>query len=235
MTRRAAQPQRSKSGPRRAEVPDLARRIEAKTAKIWAIDLGFVGLSLSCLFAEKGFPVTGFGIDPRVRKSMGKHKNEVYVLPKHLDEKVAALHLAKVDAKLTKLSGAGAYALRPLYEYDRIAAHVLAAERLHGDDTPVPMLARGKTDTGRIWAYVRDDRPFGGRAPAALFHASRDRRAEHAARQSAHNRAAAYELHSHQRRPVLSSAFRRQFGESIHGGNGCCPAIRMLLARSGCR
>ncbi len=37
---------------------------------------------------------------------------------------------------------------------------MLAAERLHGDDTTVPILAKGKTDTGRIWTYVRDDRPF---------------------------------------------------------------------------
>jgi transposase len=64
--------------------------------------------------------------------------------------------------------------------YDHIQAHVLAAERLHGDDTTVPVLAKGKTDTGRLWVYVRDDRPFGGQAPpAALFHYSRDRRGEH--------------------------------------------------------
>jgi transposase len=61
-----------------------------------------------------------------------------------------------------------------------IDAHVLAAERLHGDDTTVPVLARGKTVTGRVWTYVRDDRPFGGRAPpAATFRYSRDRTAEH--------------------------------------------------------
>jgi transposase len=61
-----------------------------------------------------------------------------------------------------------------------IDAHVLAAERLHGDDTTVPVLARGKTITGRVWTYVRDDRPFGGRGPpAAMFRYSRDRRAEH--------------------------------------------------------
>ncbi|MGH0241740.1 transposase [Sinorhizobium meliloti] len=56
---------------------------------------------------------------------------------------------------------------------------MLAAERLHGDDTTVPILAKGKTDTGRIWTYVRDDRPFGGQSPAALYYASRDRRQEH--------------------------------------------------------
>ena len=44
----------------------------------------------------------------------------------------------------------------------REAAYVLAAERLHGDDTTVLILAKGKTVTGRIWTYVRDDRPFGG-------------------------------------------------------------------------
>jgi transposase len=58
--------------------------------------------------------------------------------------------------------------------------HVLAAARLHGDDTTVPVLARGKTITGRVWTYVRDDRPFGGPAPpAAMFRYSRDRTAEH--------------------------------------------------------
>jgi transposase len=68
--------------------------------------------------------------------------------------------------------------LQPLH--DRLLAHVLAAERLHGDDTTVPVLAKGKTVTGRCWTYVRDDRPFGGRAPpAALFFYSRDRSGEH--------------------------------------------------------
>ena len=61
-----------------------------------------------------------------------------------------------------------------------IDAHVLAAARLHGDDTTVPVLARGKTITGRLWTYVRDDRPFGGPAPpAAIFRYSRDRTGEH--------------------------------------------------------
>src|SRR5215203_2612883 len=62
----------------------------------------------------------------------------------------------------------------------RVEAHVFAAERLHGDDTTVPVLAKGKTDTGRCWVYVRDDRPFGGRdPPAAMFYYSRDRGGEH--------------------------------------------------------
>ena len=61
-----------------------------------------------------------------------------------------------------------------------IERHVLAADRLHGDDTTVPILAKGQTETGRVWVYVRDDRPFGGKdPPAALFYASRDRTREH--------------------------------------------------------
>jgi transposase len=74
--------------------------------------------------------------------------------------------------------GAVCTVMQPIFE--RIEAHVRAAERLHGDDTPVPVLAKGKTDVGRCWTYVRDDRPFGGPAPpAALFYYSRDRRGEH--------------------------------------------------------
>lgn len=74
--------------------------------------------------------------------------------------------------------GTAAAVLAPLHAL--IAVHVMAAERLHGDDTPVPVLAKGATDTGRLWVYVRDDRPFAGQAPpAALFHYSRDRKGEH--------------------------------------------------------
>jgi transposase len=61
-----------------------------------------------------------------------------------------------------------------------VEAHVMTAERLRGDDTTVPVLAKGKTDTGRCWIYVRDDKPFGGAGPpAAIFYYSRDRRGEH--------------------------------------------------------
>jgi hypothetical protein len=58
---------------------------------------------------------------------------------------------------------------------------VFAGERVHGDETPVPVLAKGRTATGRAWVYVRDDRPFGGHdPPAAVFFYSRDRAGEHA-------------------------------------------------------
>jgi len=74
--------------------------------------------------------------------------------------------------------GAGHAVLEPLLR--RVEAHVMAAERLHGDDTTVPVLALGKCDVGRCWTYVRDDRPFGGAdPPAAMFYYSRDRKGEH--------------------------------------------------------
>jgi transposase len=74
--------------------------------------------------------------------------------------------------------GACCTVLAPIFQ--RIEAHVFAAGRLHGDDTTVPVLARGTTDIARSWVYVRDDRPFGGRAPpAAVFYYSRDRGGAH--------------------------------------------------------
>jgi len=89
-----------------------------------------------------------------------------------------------IDLSVSTLAdqvGACTTALQPLHAL--IEAHVLAAERLHGDDTTVPILAKGKTIKGHIWSYVRDDRPFEGRAPpAALYYASRDRRHEHPVR-----------------------------------------------------
>jgi transposase len=55
--------------------------------------------------------------------------------------------------------GAAAATLMPLVE--AVRSHVFAAARIHADDTTVPVLAKGKTRAGRLWTYVRDDRPFG--------------------------------------------------------------------------
>src|SRR6266480_1486805 len=74
--------------------------------------------------------------------------------------------------------GACCTVLEPLSRL--LEAHVMAAERLHGDDTTVPVLALGKCDVARCWVYVKDDRPFGGSdPPAAMFYYSRARSGEH--------------------------------------------------------
>jgi transposase len=73
--------------------------------------------------------------------------------------------------------GAAARLLDPLV--NALAKHVLAAEKLHADDTPVPVLqpGRGTTKTGRLWTYVRDDRPAGSATPPAVwFRYSPDRK-----------------------------------------------------------
>ena len=78
--------------------------------------------------------------------------------------------------------GGAAHTLQPLVEL--IRRYVLNAMKLHGDDIPVPVLdpGRGKTKTGRLWTYVRDDRPAGSTDPPAVWFAySPDRKAEHPA------------------------------------------------------
>ena len=76
--------------------------------------------------------------------------------------------------------GACCAVLKPLFK--RLEAHVLAAGRVHADETTVPVLAKGKTHTGYLWTYVRDDQPFGGKdPPAAVYYYSRDRGGEHPA------------------------------------------------------
>jgi transposase len=80
--------------------------------------------------------------------------------------------------------GACAATLMPLR--DAIEKHAHAAERLHVDDTPVPVLAKNQCRTGRLWTHVRDDRPFGGSAaPVAVYYYSPTREGEHAERQLA--------------------------------------------------
>jgi len=79
--------------------------------------------------------------------------------------------------------GGSSRLLEPLVE--ALRRYVTAAGKLHADDTPVPVLApgQGKTKTGRLWTYVRDDRPAGDHAaPAVWFAYSPDRKGEHPAR-----------------------------------------------------
>ena len=91
-------------------------------------------------------------------------------------ERFAREGVALSLSTLADLVGHATVALQPIH--DLIEAHVRAAHRLHGDDTTVPLLARGGAKKARLWTYVRDDRPWnGGAPPAAFFRFSRDRAA----------------------------------------------------------
>jgi hypothetical protein len=102
-------------------------------------------------------------------------------LPLHRQAEIYARDGIDLDrSTLADWVGQCARLLRPLV--DAISAHVMAAQRVHADDTTVPVLApgNGKTRTGQLWCYVRDDHPFAGKAPkAALYCYSPDRKGEH--------------------------------------------------------
>ena len=104
-----------------------------------------------------------------------------YGLHLPLNRQSAVYEREGIDLDVSTLAdwvGASAATLMPLVEV--IRAHVFGAERIHADDTTVPVLAKGKTRIGRLWTYVRDDRPFAGPdPPAAAFFYSRDRGGEH--------------------------------------------------------
>jgi transposase len=102
-------------------------------------------------------------------------------LPLYRQEEIYAR--AGVELERTTLAdwvGGASQLLAPLVE--ELRRHVMGARKLHADDTPVPVLAPGlgKTKTGRLWTYVRDDRPAGDATPpAAWFAYSPNRKGEH--------------------------------------------------------
>jgi transposase len=104
-------------------------------------------------------------------------------LPLYRQSQIYAREGVELDrSTLADWVGATSALLAPLLE--ALAKHVLSGYTLHADDTPVPVLApgTGKTKSGRLWTYVRDERPFGGDAePAVLFRYSPDRKGEHPA------------------------------------------------------
>lgn len=104
-------------------------------------------------------------------------------LPLYRQSEIYAREGLDLDrSTLSDWVGQAVWLLQPIVE--GIRQHVLAAEKIHGDDTPVPVLepGLGRTRTGRLWVYVRDDRPFCGPAPpAAAYFYSPDRGGEHPA------------------------------------------------------
>jgi transposase len=104
-----------------------------------------------------------------------------FLLHQPLNRQAATYAREGVEIDATTMAdrvGACVVALEPII--DALRAHVLKAERIHADDTTVPVLAKMKTKTGRIWIYLRDDRPFGGtEPPAAFYEYSRSRHGEY--------------------------------------------------------
>jgi len=102
-------------------------------------------------------------------------------LPLYRQSEIYAREGVELDrSTLAKWVGQAGHLLEPLVE--ALRRYVMSADKLHADDTPVPVLApgNGKTKTGRLWTYVRDDRPSGSNAaPAAWFAYSPDRKGEH--------------------------------------------------------
>lgn len=100
-------------------------------------------------------------------------------LPLYRQAQVFARHGVELSrSTLSDWVGGACWWLEPLHE--RLAAHVLAGARVFADDTPLPVLdpGRGRTKTGRLWAYARDDRPWAGPdPPAVVFHYAPDRTA----------------------------------------------------------
>ena len=102
-------------------------------------------------------------------------------LPLYRQAEIYARSGLDIDrSQLAEWLGHVAWLLRPLVEL--IAAHVMAGRVIHADDTPVDVLApgTGKTKTGRLWVYLRDERPHAGNAPpAVLYRYTSDRKGEH--------------------------------------------------------
>ncbi len=102
-------------------------------------------------------------------------------LPLYRQAEIYARDGVELDrSTMAEWVGGCSWLLQPLVE--ALRRHVMSAEKLHADDTPVPVLApgRGKTKTGRLWTYVRDDRPAGDTTPPAVWFAySPDRKGEH--------------------------------------------------------
>ena len=102
-------------------------------------------------------------------------------LPLYRQAEIYARSGLDIDrSQLAEWLGHVAWLLRPLVEL--IAEHVMAGRVIHADDTPVDVLApgTGKTKTGRLWVYLRDERPHAGTAPpAVLYRYTPDRKGEH--------------------------------------------------------
>lgn len=155
------------------EIPRWFKLVETVREKFTCRDCGQVSQSPAPFYATpRGF------IGPQLLATILFDK---FGMHSPLNRQSERFKAEGIDMPVTTLAdqvGHGCFAVKPLFHL--IEKHVFAAERLHGDDTTIRILAKGKCTTGRIWTYVRDDAPFGGpEPPAAVYYASGDRRGEH--------------------------------------------------------
>lgn len=123
---------------------------------------------------DRGMPAPGL----LAQVIVAKYGDHCPLYRQHLIYQRAGIDLDR--ATLAAWVGAASRLLDPLVT--ALGRYVRSAEKIHTDDTPVPVLdpGRGKTKIGRLWTYVRDDRPSGSRAPPAVWYRfSPDRRGEH--------------------------------------------------------
>jgi transposase len=163
--------------------PDITETLEKVPARYKVIRT--IREKASCRQCEKiSQPPAPFYVTPR--GMFGPHFLANFVFQKYglhqpLNSQRDRLEAEGIPLSLSTLAdqvGAVAAVTRPLFLL--LEAHVLAADRLHADDTTVPLLAKYKTDIARIWDYVRDDRSFGGLSPpGVLCYYSRNRKGEH--------------------------------------------------------
>src|SRR5262245_38127861 len=88
--------------------------------------------------------------------------------PLYRQSQIFARHGVEIErSTLANWVGGACWWLEPLQA--RLAAHVFGSDKIFADDTPIPVLdpGRGRTKTGRLWVYTRDDRPWSGPDPPA--------------------------------------------------------------------
>jgi len=175
-------------GPLRQLGEDVAETLEYIPARFIVIRTVRPKLSCSCCSQIVQAPAPNRPID---RGLAGPGLLAHVLVSKYADHlplyrQVEMLQREGIDLDRSTLAdwvGGATRTLQPLVE--ALKKYVLSAEKLHGDDVPVPVLApgNGKTKTGRLWTYVRDDRPAGSAEASAVWFAySPDRKGEHPAR-----------------------------------------------------
>jgi transposase len=126
---------------------------------------------------ERGLPGPGL-LAHLLNGKYGHH------LPLYRQSEIFARAGVSIDrSRLAQWVGASSWLMRPLVE--AVKRYVMSAVRVHADDTPMPVLdpGRGRVRRGYLWSYVRDERPFGGTDPPAVwFSYSPDRKGEHPSR-----------------------------------------------------